>query len=399
MIKVCGMNKTGIFIICLLFSFLKITLGQVAPSQNPRIALFVPLFLDSAFDASGKYKFGKTVPKYMSAGLDFYQGAGIALDSLDKEGIKLDVQVYDAKNTRQSVYKLTDSGALDSVGLIIGAVSGKEYLDLASIAKEKKIPFVSVTYPNDGGISENPYVVIVNSKLNTHLQVIYNYILKNMGTSKLVMLRRQNGADDRVTGVFKSLNATGNSEVLNIKTVTLSNTFTAKDIAASLDSTRENVIICGSLDDNFARNIISFSLPLLANYKITLVGMPTWENITGLSRPDLKNLPILYSASFYNPGPENEWVKSFTQKFGRGSYTSPNETAFRGFEIIYRFAHLLQNGKAGITGNLNDSTHTILTNFDFKPVYKSKSSTIPDYYENKRVYMLKQWNDELTKLN
>ena len=393
------MNKTGIFIICLLFSFLKITVGQVATVPNQRMALFVPLFLDSAFDASGKYKPGKAVPKYISAGLDFYQGASIALDSLDKEGVKLDVLVYDAKNAKQSMYKLADSGALDSVGVIIGAVSGKEFLDLANIAKEKKIPFVSATYPNDGGIAENPYVVIVNAKLNTHLQAIYNYVLKNMGTNKLVMFRRQNGADDRVTEVLKSLNTSGNNEVLNIKSVTLNNTFTAKNIAESLDSTRENVIICGSLDDSFARKIITHTSTLLANYKITLVGMPTWESFADIVRPELKNLPIIYSASFYNPGQENEWVRNFTQRFGRSAYTSPNETAFWGFELTYRFAHLLQNGKSNIVNQLNDSTYTILTNFDFKPIYKSKRSVIPDYYENKRVCILKQWNDELTKMN
>lgn len=364
-----------------------------------RIAIFVPLYLDSAFDASGKYKFGKTVPRYMSAGLDFYQGAAIALDSLNKEGIQLDVKVYDAKNAKQSVYKLADSGALDSIGIIIGAVSGKEYLDLASVAKEKKIPFISASYPNDGGISENPYVVIVNSKLNTHLQVIYNYILKNQGTNNLVMYRRQNGADNRVTEVFKSLNTSGGSTLLNIKTAILNNAFTAQDIAASLSKDRENVIICGSLDDNFAKNIIALSATLLKDYKITLVGMPTWENYTDLSRTELRDLPIIYTSSFYNPGQEDEWVKNFTQQFGRSAYTSPNETAFWGFEITYRFAHLLQNGKNNIISHLNDTTHTILTPFDFKPIYKTKSSTVPDYYENKRVFILKQWNDELSKLN
>ena len=394
------MNKTGIFIICLLFSFLKTTIAQVETVPNPRIALFVPLYLDSAFDAAGKYKLGKTVPRYMSAGLDFYQGAAIALDSLDKEDVKFDVKVYDAKNAKQSVYKIADSGALDSVSVIIGAVSGKEYLDLANIAKEKKIPFISASYPNDGGISGNPYVVIVNSKLNTHLQAIYNYILKNWGTNNLVMYRRQNSADNRVTDVFKSLNNSGGSALLNIKTATLGNTFSVQDIAASLSKDRENVIICGSLDDNFARKLIAFSAGLLANYKITLVGMPTWENFADLSRTDLRELPIVYSTAFYNPGQEhNEWVKNFTQKFGRSSYTSPTATAFSGFEITYLLAHLLENGRDNIISHLNDTTHTILTNYDFKPIYKTKSSTIPDYYENKRVFILKQWNDELSKLN
>ncbi|MBN8789985.1 MAG: amino acid ABC transporter substrate-binding protein [Terrimonas sp.] len=393
------MNKSGIFIIGLLLLFCKNTIAQVPSSNHPRIAFFVPLYLDSAFDASGKYKWGKTMPRYINAGLEFYNGANIALDSLNNEGVQLNVQVYDAKNAKQSIYHIADSGALDSTDAIIGAVSGKEYLDLATIAKEKKIPFISATYPNDGGISENPYVIIVNSKLNTHLQVLYNYMLRNFGTHKLVMFRRQNGADDRVTEVFKSLNTSAAGEVLNIKTVVLNNVFSAEDIASSLDGDRENIIICGSLDDNFARNIISNAASLITKYKITLVGMPTWEDYTDLTRPELRELSIIYSSSFFNPGQENNWVKDFTQQYGRNAYVTPTETAFRGFEITYLFAHLLQDGKSNLTSHLNDTTHTILTNFDFKPVYKSKSSKIPDYYENKRVFIVKQWNDELTRLN
>lgn len=393
------MNKSGIFIIGLLLLFCKNTIAQPTPTGHPRIALFVPLYLDSAFDASGKYKWGKTVPRYINSGLEFYNGASLALDSLNKEGIQLNVQVYDAKNAKQSIYNITDSGALDSTDAIIGAVSGKEYLDLATIAKEKKIPFISATYPNDGGISENPYVIIVNSKLNTHLQVLYNYMLRNFGTHNLVMFRRQNGADDRITEVFKSLNSSAAGEVLNIKTVTLNNVFSAEDMTASLDAERENIIICGSLDDNFARNIISNASSLIAKYKITLIGMPTWVDYTDLTRSELRELPIIYSSSFFNPGQEHNWVKDFMQQYGRNTYTSPDENAFRGFEVTYLFAHLLQHGKNKLTSHLNDTTYTILTNFDFKPVYKSKSSKIPDYYENKRVFIIKQWNDELAKLN
>jgi len=393
------MNKAGILIFSILVLLFKTSLAQSQPANTARIALFVPLYLDSVFDASGNYKAGKIVPKYISAGLDFYMGAGFALDSLDKEGIKINVQVYDVKNPQQSIYKIADAGALDSVNLIIGAVSGKEYLDLTSIAKEKKIPFISASYPNDGGISANPYVVIVNPKLNTHLQVIYNYILKSFGTNKLVMFRRQNGADDRVTEVFKSLNTSGNGNVLSIQTTTLNTGFGSADIAASLDSTRENVIVCGSLDDNFARSIISYASTLLSNYKITLIGMPTWEDLPELSRNEFKSLPIIYSASFFNPRQTVSWIGNFTQRYGRSTYAIPNEMVFRGFEITYLFSHLLQKDRTNVINSLNSETSNLITDFDFKPIYKSKSSTTPDYYENKRVFIVKKWNDELTKLN
>ncbi|HTN07097.1 ABC transporter substrate-binding protein [Agriterribacter sp.] len=365
----------------------------------PRIAVFAPLYLDSAFDASGNYRFAKTVPRYMSAGLDFYQGAAFALDSLDKEGLHLQVHVYDTKS-KTSVYKLADSGVLDSVDLLIGAVSGSEYLDLASVAREKKIPFVSASYPNDGGVSGNPYVIIVNSRLNTHLLALYNYVLRNHGTNNIILFRRKSAADDRVTEVFKSLNASSSGPVLNIREVTLNTGVTPENIKAVLDKERENVIICGSLDESFSKVLISAVAPLSASYKITLVGMPTWEGLRELEIPELKTVPIIYSSTFFDPGQTDAWVANFSQRYAKASYTYPSEMAFRGYEVMYLFAHMLDQYQDGqLQDYLSDKNYRVLTSFDFKPIHLGRNSTTPDYYENKRIYILMRLNGTVSKAN
>lgn len=371
---------------------------QDSTAKTPRIAFFAPLYLDSAFDASGNYRFGKTVPRYINAGLDFYEGAALAIDSLDREGLELDVQVFDTRN-KTSIYKLADGGAFNDVDLIIGAVSGSEYLDLATIAREKQIPFVSATYPNDGGISGNPFVIIVNSKLNTHLQAIYNYVLRNLGTNNIVMFRRQNAADDRVTEVFKSLNASSSGQVLNIKTNTLSTVFTPEKIAASLDKSRENVIICGSLDESFSKKLITAVASLAKTYKITLIGMPTWEGYRELEATELRTLPVIYSSTFFNPGQEHAWSTDFSQQYAMRTYSSPSEMAFRGYEVMYLFAHLVTQYNDELLQHLSDKNYRVLTDFNFKPIHWSKNSTTPDYYENKHIYILQQLSDTLSKLN
>lgn len=393
------MNKSIFLLVGTLLSVIKMLVAQDNSAKIPRIALFAPLYLDSAFDASGNYRFGKTVPKYISSGLDFYQGAELAFDSLDKEGVKLNVKVYDTKNARGTIFKVADSGLLDSVDLILGAVSGSEFIDLATIAKEKKIPFVSATYPNDGGISTNPYVIIVSSKLNTHLQATYNYVLRSLGTNKITMFRRQNGADDRVAEVYKSLNTSASGPVLNMQTITLNNPFIATDIAASLDSSRENVIICGSLDDNFGKSLISYTSSLSSSYKITLVGMPTWEDFRELSLPELKNVSVIYSANFFNPGTPDSWSTSFIKNYTLETYSNPTENAFRGFELTYYFAHLTAKYHSELLNNITEKSYRVLTDFDFRPIHWTKNSTIPDYYENKRIYILKQLNGTTVKVN
>lgn len=375
-------------------------LAQEDASKKSRIALFAPFYLDTLSNATGALLPGKAVPAFVKPALEFYQGALLALDSLDKIGIDLDVQVFDTRDKSRSIYKIADSGLLNEVNLIIGAVSGGDYLDLATVAKEKGIPFVSASYPNDGGITGNPYVIIVNPKLNTHLQAIYNYVLKNHGTNNLLLMRRNVAADDRVSDVFKSLNKAGENSVLNIKSVVLNSPISPKAVEASLDSTRENVIICGSLDDAFGRTLLSTAIPLSAKYKLTIVGMPTWDGYPELNRSDIKNLPVVYSSSLFTQSANfADWVASFRRNYGFKMYALPSELAYRGYELTFLFGNLLQAYGRDLIKNINDNKFRVFTDFDFRPIHWTKNSATPDYYENKRIYILKHLHAEVTRAN
>ena len=80
--------------------------GLTQSVQRHKIAIFTPLYLDSLFDDAGNYKADKTFPKYINAGLEFYEGAQMALDSLEKRAAPLEVFVYDIKKLNfQTPYK------------------------------------------------------------------------------------------------------------------------------------------------------------------------------------------------------------------------------------------------------------------------------------------------------
>jgi len=386
-------------VLFLLFTFFAFVNGSAQDSlEIKRVALFAPLHLDTLFDIKGQYKMEKKVPPFVKTGLEFYQGAMMAVDSIDKEGYTMEVTVYDTRKKGFSIFSLADNGGLDGTGLILGAVSGKEYLDLATIAKEKKIPFVSVSYPNDGGIIGNPWVVVANSKLNTHLQNIYNYVLRNLGTAKLTLLSRQGNADKRITDVFKSLNSSPSGQVLNIQPGSLTANINNADIEKLLDKDRDNVLICASLDDNFAKRVINAATALSQSYKITLIGMPTWESFIDPEKTETRNLALVYPSTLYNPGSgENGWAKRFTTAYGKATYTRPSELAFHSFELTYIFMRLLQQYDRDLMSHISDKQHYLITDFDFRPI-RGKSNDI-DYYENKRVYMLKLENGKLEKDN
>ena len=369
-----------------------------AQTKEHQVALLLPLYLDSAYDATDTYKYGKGFPKQSIPGLEFYIGAQYALDSLQKEGKKLKVHVIDYKDAAHLPASLSSLPLFDSIDLILAPASGTDYLQIAALAQQKNIPFVSATYPNDGGVRNNPNVLIANAKLNTHLQATYNYVLRNHGTSKIFYVRRKNANDDRVAEVFTNLNASSNGPVMKMETVILNDVMTTADLKAKLDTLRENVILAGSLDENFGRNLLMAASTLPKNIKLTIVGMPTWESIRELGKSEIKAIPIVHSTSFFN-NPAVPWGMNFEENYRKRTYSKPTDVAFKGFELTWTFVNLLLKYDDAFMNHLDDESFNILTDYDFKPIQWSKSSNGPDYYENKRVYLVKKLNGVATRVN
>jgi ABC-type branched-subunit amino acid transport system substrate-binding protein len=385
-------------ILFLAIAFCMSATNVYAQTKQRQVALFVPLYLDSAFDAMDTYRYGKTFPRQSIPGLEFYLGAEFALDSLSKEGKQLKVHVIDYKSAATSISAMSRSPLMDSIELIIGPVAGSDYLQVASLAQQRNIPFISATYPNDGGVRSNPNVVIVSAKLNTHLQATYNYILRNLGTSKIIYARRKNPNDDRIADVFKSLNQSASGPVVRMETLLLSDAVTPQELKAKLDGNRENVIIAGSVDENFGRNLATAAAQLSKTIPVTVVGMPTWEGIKDLYlKPEYKTLPIIYSTSFFN-NTVDAWSISFEEAYKKKTYSKPTDLAYKGFEITWKFVNLLLKYDSTLIQHLDDKSFNMLTEYDFKPIQWSKTSTGPDYYENKRVYLIKRLNGVSTRV-
>ena len=145
--------------------------GQQTPLKTYRVGIFSALYLDSVF-SNTEYNYGKKFPKFTQQGLDFVQGAEIALDSLPLPNGNIIATVFDSKASVNNIPSLITNHKLDSLDLIIGSVKDIDFIDLAKFAKQKNIPFISATYPNDGGIVAEILVVqFSNAKVDDALEI------------------------------------------------------------------------------------------------------------------------------------------------------------------------------------------------------------------------------------
>jgi ABC-type branched-subunit amino acid transport system substrate-binding protein len=360
--------------------------GLTQSVQRHKIAIFTPLYLDSLFDDGGNYKADKTIPKYINAGLEFYEGAQMALDSLEKRAAPLEVFVYDIK-AKEPLYQQLNKLELKDVELIIGQSNAVETRILADMALRRKIPFISATLPNDAGITNNPYVVILNSTLQTHVEGIYRYLQRFHSLDKIIVFRKNGTQEDQIRNYFNEFSRTTVSTPLNIQFVNIDKDMSAKTLASYLDPVKKNVCISGSLDEEFGIQLLKQLATLNKTYQLTVFGMPTWDNIT-FSRNEYSDIEILYSTPFYynRATPvENEVATDFNSRYN----THATEMLFRGYESTLRFALLLLDAKKDITSSLSRKGNTIFTQFDIQPVFKDKKTMNLDYFENKHLYFVK----------
>src|SRR4051794_22390577 len=164
------MTKFLALIVCLFSLQFSFAQADSLPDKH-KIAVFAPLYLDSAFDAANNYRYDKTFPKFINPGLEFFEGAQLAIDSMGKENVPLEVFVYDTRSGKPLKEQL-NSPELEDVELILAYCTGQELGSFAYEAAVKKIPFINVNLPVDGGVKNNPYFVMLNSTLKTHIETI-----------------------------------------------------------------------------------------------------------------------------------------------------------------------------------------------------------------------------------
>ena len=353
--------------------------------QRHKIAIFTPLYLDSVYDATGNLRSdNNSFPRYLIPGLEFYQGAQAALDSLQKKGAPLEVFVYDSRG-HQTITQQLSHPELKGVEMIIAQSNASETKTLAEAAQQKKIPFISTTLPNDAGVSNNPYFVVLNSTLRAHVEGIYNFLQKFHSQDRILIFTRPGAQEEQLKEHFTEYALNTTSTPLKIKIVDIGNNFTAQTLAAHLDSTKRNVCIAGSLSETFGQRLTQELESLSSTYPVRLIGMPTWDNLNPSKHSEIE---IVYSTPFYynrSSSLENKLAEEFTSSLS----TKPSDLFFRGYETTLRFAMLLLDTKKDVASNLTRKGNTVFTQFDIQPVFKDKSSMTLDYFENKHLYFIK----------
>lgn len=381
------------FIVCLLQG--NKLMAQPGNEARHRIAVFAPLYLDSAFVDDSNYRYAKNVfPKFINPGLEFYEGVQMALDSLNEEGARLEVFVYDTRSTSESIAQQLNRKEMDSMELMLVHCSSGELKTFADAGLRRHIPVVNVNLPNDGGVTGNPFFVMLNSTLRTQCEGTYRYIQKYYSLNPVVVFRKKGQLEDRIKSYFDDFGKTTASVPLKLKYVDLVDSFTVADLKSKLDTAAQTLCVSGSLDENFGKRLIKQLASIKKKYPVSVLGLPTWDNIKEFAKAEYKGIEINYGTPFYNAKTDKVSL-SIINKFNEVMFARPSDMVFRGYEAAWKYAKLLIQYGDDVSSNLTAKQNRLFTDYDIQPSLNRQTMML-DYFENKKLYFIR-WQDGMIK--
>lgn len=356
--------------------------------ERYKIAIFSPMYLDSTEWDKNLVR----LPKFMIPGIDFYQGVRIAADSLEKQGYKIDLYIFDSKSSYLDVKNMIESDKLDSMDLIIGNASVTDLKLLANFAKVKKINFVSAVSPSDAGQTDNPYFTILQPRLSSHIEAIHKHINKRYSEDNVIYIHGSSTAEMNGLNYFK--NDILNTLPARFSSYELKNEEIApKEIIKKIDSFYNTTIILGTLDPEVTYTNLQVLLPLAKRFKLKVYCMPTTEALKSLNKADeFPSMPIYYTSSYMidQVTPASQYV---SKKYKSLMGSTPSDVVYKGFESMYFFSSLLRKNGTPFNKFLSDNSSTFITPYKILAV-KDEGKLM--FYENKFLYLLKHEDGVMT---
>jgi len=374
-----------------------ITANASDTSQLPvRIAVLAPLNLDSAFNGYEYNLSNSKISQYFLSGLDFYSGVMLAIDSLQKENINIEVWVYDTHKQNQTLQQLTAEMKPMNFSLVIASFANAgEQKIISDYSAQNSVPVISATFPNDLYVNNNPFFIMVNPTWQTHIEAVYNYLAKNYKGKKILLFTRKGPMESRISEELFKMNS---RKDVNFSTIVLNDSFPDANVISHLNNSTQNIVVCGSLYESFGTSLIRALNDSGLVYSTVLVGMPTWSTMNNIYGTNSENLQIVVTSS-YNYLKTNPTLDSISENYKNIYYARPSDMVLKGYETMYHFTRLFLTYPDSFINRVSENIYKISNDYIFQPVRLSKTSFIPDYLENKKVYYIKIVNGTIQSVD
>jgi hypothetical protein len=274
--------------------------------------------------------------------LNFYAGAKLALDTLGAEGISLKINTADTKANENELAIALASEEARKADVVIGAETRKNVEVAAAWAKQNDKIFISPYNPSADIVTDNKQFVQLNPSLQSHCQAIVKSALKGTRAENIVVVVRDKTNEKEALAYMQEANQkAGNSTRFREIVIDEKAGLVAIDFKSYIKSGENTVFLIPVWN---GETFIYSLLKKLENSKgrnnLTVYGMPQWANFQVNGFDAFEPLHVHIPQPSYID-PDNARVKAFKKAYFFKYNTSPDDEAFRGYDITLYTGRML----------------------------------------------------------
>ena len=361
------------------------------PSYN--IALMLPFYLEYSHevDTGGDKSSGSTYKSLTF--IQFYEGAMLAVDSLERAGVNARIYVYDIAEDTGRTAAVLAKPEMKNMNLIIGPLFSNNFAIVARWAREHQVPVVNPFTHKSEHVVNNPWVIKLSTPYDAQAAEVLRFVRENYRGANVFMVYNDREKVLPLVACYKRL-------ADSLLTLSLPDTafryyevnYTKEGqtgIAKHLSADRVNVLITQIDGEAFVNNYVRNTSSLTTRYPILVFGQRSWEGYPSVEQDYLLDLNLhVYSNCFIDY--RRKEVKEFVSSFRSGYAAEPDTFAFYGYDITMYFAGALHRYGKGFIQCLNDyKTNPLCTSWRFGnlPGYGLENRSVMIHrYENYMLY-------------
>ena len=357
------------------------------------VALLLPFSISANDSAMARAKEPKGMYQVTDAAVQFYAGTRMALDSLKRLGMSVDLSVFDVgEDAGTWTPVLKDPGVRDAE-LCLGPFHRAAIEQLTRIAPSAHV--VCPAPQSNKVLLGNPNVSKVLSGRPDQLQQLARYVAAHNAKDNIILCSTEIPTDkelrDQIFRVLQEALADQKGKLRDTVLVVRSAKRDIADVVAKLSSTQNNVVIAASEDVEYVTALVRKLAGLTKDKRIVLYGLNGWTGMETLEAKDLEALKTCIPASTWIDH-DDPRVQRFVRDYRALYQNEPGDFAFLGFDASYFYLTALYRFGPGFPAHFAEVTTEPL-HMSFK-LFKAG---VENGYRNENAVMLQYQETGLRK--
>lgn len=330
--------------------------------------------------------------------VEYYEGFLMAVDSLKRLGVSIDLYTYDSGSSAGQMKTLLAKNELKEMDIIFGPLNQAQIKPLSEFAGKNHINLIIPFSSKDNEVFKNPYVFQINTPQSYLYSEVYEHFTRKFGDANIIIFQTGSGDKEKeefIDGFKKELKRS------RISFKAVSADAGQPVLKAALSPYKENIFVLTS-GSNVAliKTLPQLTLLVRENpeYKIHLFGYPEWQTYTKDHLASFYELDTYFYSSFYtnNLFPQAiQFTNAYRKWYGKEMANTYPKYGMLGFDTGYFFLY----GLSRYGNEFSDEIGKV----NFTPIqtgFKFERATNWGGFINKKVFFVHfTKNFELIKLD